>query len=264
MFFLLSKSAAFLLSPSNILISLALAGVVLAVASRKKRVGAAIALASIALLAIAGVWPTGNLLIHALESRFPPWNASRGAPDGIIVLGGAIKSRLSREFDETVIGGDGNRIVALAKLARTYPDARIVYSGGDPSLFGNQPPETEFVYQVLDSLGVPRGRIVLEPRSRNTAENATLTKALANPQPGERWLLVTSAQHMPRAIGCFRQAGFPVEAYPVGWRTGRQGDLGMPMAFGDALARFDSAAYEWIGLFVYWATGKSSELLPSP
>ena len=141
MFFLLSKSAAFLLSPSNILIGLALAGVVLAVASRKKRVGAAIALASIALLAIAGVWPTGNLLIHALESRYPPWNASCGAPDGIIVLGGAIKSRLSREFDETMIGGDGNRIVALAKLARTYPDARIVYSGGDPSLFGNQPPE---------------------------------------------------------------------------------------------------------------------------
>ena len=70
-----------------------------------------------------------------------------------------------------MIGGDGNRIAALGKLARAYPDARIVYSGGDASLLGNQSPEAEFVYQVLDSLGVPRGRILLEPRSRNTGES---------------------------------------------------------------------------------------------
>ena len=82
--------------------------------------------------------------------------------------------------------------------------------------------------------------MLLESRSRNAAENAAFTKELVKPKPGERWLLVTSAQHMPRAVGCFRRAGFPVEAYPVGWRTGRHADLGMPAAFGDALARFDS------------------------
>jgi uncharacterized SAM-binding protein YcdF (DUF218 family) len=69
---------------------------------------------------------------------------------------------------------------------------------------------------------------------------------------------------MPRAVGCFRRVGFPVEAYPVGWRTDRHANLGTPMAFGEALARFDSAAYEWIGLVVYWMTGKTSEFLPSP
>ena len=135
--------------------------------------------------------------------------------------------------------------------------------GGDSSLLGNQPPEA-VVYQVLDSLGLPRGRILLEPRSRNTAENAAFTKPLANPRAGERWLLVTSAQHMPRAVGSFRRVGFPVEAYPVGWRTGPHAELGAPRAFGDALGRFDSAAREWIGLLVYWATGKTGALLPSP
>jgi uncharacterized SAM-binding protein YcdF (DUF218 family) len=263
MFFLHSKSVAFLLLPSNILIGVAAVGAVL-LATAKKRAGIGLLLASIILLAIAGWWPTGNLLIHALESRFPQWDTSRGAPDGVVVLGGAIESRLSREFGEPAIGGDGNRIVALGKLARTYPGARIIYSGGDSSLLGNQPPEAEFVYQVLDNLGVPRGRILLEPRSRNTAENAAFTKALANPRGGERWLLVTSAQHMPRAVGSFRRVGFPVEAYPVGWRTGSHADLGVPLAFGDALARFDSGAREWIGLLVYWATGKTSALLPSP
>jgi uncharacterized SAM-binding protein YcdF (DUF218 family) len=263
MFFLLSKSVAFLLLPSNILIGVAAVGAVL-LAMGKKRAGTALLLASIVLLAIAGWWPAGNLLAHVLESRFPPWNSKRGAPDGIVVLGGAIRSELSREFGEPVIGGDGNRIVALGKLARTYPDARVIYSGGDSSLLGNQPPETEFVYQVLDNLGVPRGRILLEPRSRNTAENAAFTKTLANPGAGERWLLVTSAQHMPRAVGSFRGVGFPVEAYPVGWRTGLHADLGVPLAFGAGLARFDSAAREWIGLLVYWVTGKTSELFPSP
>src|SRR5262245_6855404 len=152
MFFLLSKSVAFLLLPSNILIGVAAVGVVL-LATGKKRAGIGLLLGSLILLDIAGWWATANLLIHALESRFPQWDASRGAPDGVVVLGGAIESRLSREFGEPAIGGDGNRVVALGKLARTYPDARIIYSGGDSSLLGNQPPEAEFVYQVLDSLG---------------------------------------------------------------------------------------------------------------
>jgi uncharacterized SAM-binding protein YcdF (DUF218 family) len=262
MFFLLSKSVAILL-PSNILVGLALAGVILAT-TRKKRAGVCTALVGTMLLAAVGWWPTGNLVTHALENRFPPWNGSRSAPAGIVVLGGAVNSRLSRDFDQPVIGGDGGRIVALAKLARAYPDARIVYSGGDASLFGNEPPETDFVYQVLDSLGVPRGRVLLESRSRNTAENAAFTKELVKPGQGERWLLITSAQHMPRAVGCFRRVGFPVEAYPVGWRTPRQVELGAPEAFGNALARFDSATHEWIGLLVYWATGKTSEFLPLP
>jgi hypothetical protein len=126
MFFLHSKSVAFLLLPSNILIGVAAVGAVL-LATAKKRAGIGLLLASIILLAIAGWWPTGNLLIHALESRFPQWDTSRGAPDGVVVLGGAIESRLSREFGEPAIGGDGNRIVALGKLARTYPGARIIY-----------------------------------------------------------------------------------------------------------------------------------------
>jgi uncharacterized SAM-binding protein YcdF (DUF218 family) len=263
MFFLLSKSIAFLLVPSNILIGLGLAGVVL-LATRKRRAGATMVLVSIIFLAIAGCWPTGIWLTHTLESRFPPWNASAGAPDGIVILGGAIGSRRRRDSNEPVIVGDGGRIFAMAKLARAYPDARLVYSGGDASLLGDQPPETDFARQMLDSLGVPRERVLLESRSRNTAENAAFTKELVKPKPGERWLLVTSAQHMPRAIGCFQRVGFPVEAYPVGWQTDERKNLGSPAAFGSALARFDSAAYELIGLLVYWATGRTSELFPSP
>jgi uncharacterized SAM-binding protein YcdF (DUF218 family) len=262
MFFLLSKTVAFLLLPSNFLILLGLFGIIL-MAARRKRAGLGLVLTGIVLLAIAGWWPTGNFLMHSLESRFPPWKATR-APDGIVVLGGALNSRLSREYGEAVLGDDGNRILALARLARAYPAARIVYSGGDASLRGSQLPEANFVAPLLEGLGIPGDRVVLEPRSRNTAENAAFTKELIKPKSGELWLLVTSAQHMPRAIGCFRRVGFPVEAHPVGWRTGRDAYLSVLSTFGDALARFDSATHEWVGLFVYWIAGRTSEFLPSP
>lgn len=262
MFFILSKTVAFLFLPSNLLILLGLAGVAL-MATRRRRVGVCIAVASLLLLAAAGFLPVGGVLIHALESRFPPWDASRGTPDGVIVLGGAIASELSRDHGEPVIGGDGSRIFAMAKLARAYPSAHIVYSGGDASLLGNQPRESDFVHPLLDNFGIPRSRVTLETRSRNTAENAAYVKDLINPKPGERWLLVTSAQHMPRAIGCFRKVGFAVEAYPVGWSTPRAADPVWSRSLSNGLGRLDAAAYEWLGLISYWATGKTTELLPS-
>ena len=262
MFFALSKTLAYFLLPSSILIALGVLGIILMM-TRRKRMGVCLVVASIVLLAIAGWWPTGSLLTHTLESRFPPWKATR-APDGIVVLGGAINSRLSREYGEAVLGDDGDRILAMARLARAYPAARLVYSGGDASLRGNRSPEANFVAPLLEGLGIPGDRVMLESRSRNTAENAAFTKELVKPKPGEVWLLVTSAQHMPRAIGCFRRVGFPVEAYPVGWRTGRDGYLWVPSLFSDALARFDSAAHEWIGLLAYWITGRTSAFLPSP
>ncbi len=263
MFFILSKTVAFLFLPSNVLILLGLAGAAL-MATRRRRAGACMAAASLLLLTAAGFLPVGSLLTHTLESRFPPWDASHGAPDGIVVLGGAIASDLSREYGEPVVGGDGNRIFAMSKLARAYPSARIVYSGGDASLSGDLPPEAGFVYPLLDNLGIPRSRVTLEMRSRNTAENAAYVKDLINPKPGERWLLVTSAQHMPRAIGCFRKVGFAVEAYPVGWHTGRTADPIWSRSLSNGLGRLDTAAYEWLGLISYWATGKTRELLPSP
>jgi len=262
MFFILSKTVALLALPSNFLILLALAGLVL-MATRFKRVGRWLAGASLVSLAIAGFSPLGPLLLHQLESRFPPWDPSRGPPDGIIVLGGSITKYRSLDFGEPV-ATEAGRLLALAKLARAYPNARIVYSGGDASLVGRKIPETAFVPPLLDWFGIPRERVLLEERSRNTAENAAFSKELVQPKPGERWLLVTSAWHMPRAVGCFRQAGFEVEAYPVGWRTHRRFRGGIVDHFSGGLTFLDEAVHEWQGLLTYWLTGRIGELLPGP
>jgi uncharacterized SAM-binding protein YcdF (DUF218 family) len=263
MFFILSKTVTVLLQPSNLLIAAGLIGLAL-MATRHRRAGARIAMASLVLLLTIGFLPVGYLLANKLENRFPPWDAARGAPDGIVVLGGAISPGMSLDRGEPAVSDAAGRIIAIAKLARQFPAARIIYSGGNASLIPGRPPEADFLYPLLDSFGVPRERVLLENRSRNTAENAAFSKDVAHPKPGERWLLVTSALHMPRAIGCFRRAGFPVEAYPVDWHTVRRPVVAPSLSPAAGLVRTDTAVHEWVGLFAYWLTGRTSELLPAP
>jgi uncharacterized SAM-binding protein YcdF (DUF218 family) len=264
MFFPLSKILGFFAIPSNLVVSIGILGLLL-LPTRFARAGRALAFASLIVLVILGLSPIGNALIIPLEERFPRWDATRGAPDGIIVLGGAISPDVSSARDEVALNEAAERLTVAAELARRYPDARIVFSGGSGALIYDEGAEAPLALRLLESLGIPRARITLEDRSRNTVENAVLSKAIAQPKPGERWLLVTSAHHLPRAVGVFRKAGFPVEAYPVDWRTRGAEDALRPFAsVGDGLRRSDTAVREWVGLAVYWLTGRSSELFPAP
>jgi uncharacterized SAM-binding protein YcdF (DUF218 family) len=164
-----------------------------------------------------------------------------------------------------VIRSAPDRIIAAAALALRYPKARIVFSGGSANLISNDAREADFAGAVFESLGIAKSRLIMERRSRNTQENAEFSRALVAPKDGERWLLVTSAFHMPRSVGLFRKAGFAVEPYPVDWWVGGRDDL---LAFSkiaiEGLARTDMAVREWIGLAAYRATGKIDALLPGP
>ena len=156
------------------------------------------------------------------------------------------------------------RLTVAAKLARQFPNARIVFSGGRGRLTVGAK-EADIAAGLFETFGIPRERIALEDRSRNTVENALFSRMLLKPRPTERWLLVTSAHHMPRSIGVFRQAGFSVEAYPVDFRTRGVADLKVfTEVISAGLARTDAAAREWVGLLTYWLFGKSSELFPGP
>jgi len=153
----------------------------------------------------------------------------------------------------------------MADLARRYPEAKIVFTGGSGYLAGSSGSEADLVEQHLTTLGVDPNRIQFERASRNTYENAVMTKVLVQPAPGEHWLLVTSALHMPRAMGLFRAAGFELEAYPVDWRTAP--DFGGMLSDDPASSRlrlFDLATREWVGLFASRLTGQSRELFPAP
>ena len=263
MYFFLSKFFAFFTKPSNLLFLLALTGLVL-MATRYARAGRKILAVSVILLLAFGISPLGRQLVLVLEGRFPPWDASRGAPDGILVLGGAISPDVSHARGEIALSGAAERMTVIADLARRYPSAKIVFTGGNPGLFGGAR-EADYVLPLWESFGIARERIVLERDSRNTVENAVMTKALVNPKPGERWLLVTSSWHMPRSVGVFRQAGFQVEPYPVDWvSTGDESALRLSESFAGGLHAIDNAAHEWVGMLAYWLTGRSPEFFPAP
>jgi uncharacterized SAM-binding protein YcdF (DUF218 family) len=259
----LSKVLGFFALPSNLLLALALAGILLML-TRWRRFGQGLVIGAVLLLTVIGIAPVGNALMLPLEERFPKWDASRGSPHGIVVLGGAISPDVSAARKDIALNEAAERMTAVAKLARDHPQARIVFTGGSGRLFGGAT-EADFVTALFESFGIPRERIALENQARNTVENAVLTKALVQPKPSERWLLVTSAHHMPRSVGIFRKAGFPVEAHPVDFRTRGSADLsGLFGSLAGGLARTDAAMHEWAGLLVYWLTGKTSGLFPGP
>lgn len=250
--------------PINLMIELGIVSVVL-MATRFAAFGRKLAAATLILLALAAFSPLGNLLLYPLESRFPPWDPSRGAPDGIIVLGGSIDTDLSAAHRTPVVAHAADRLFAPAELARRYPNTRIVFTGGTANLVSTDSREADYSAPILENLGIAKQRSILERDSRNTYENAIFTKQLVAPKAGERWLLVTSAFHMPRSMGIFRKAGFDVEAYPVDWRMGGRDDLFSFTNVGtDGLGRTEVAVREWIGLVAYRLMGRTGELLPGP
>jgi uncharacterized SAM-binding protein YcdF (DUF218 family) len=252
------------LLPINLLVEVGILSLLLMV-TRFVALGRKLAIATLILLALSAFSPLGNLLLYPLESRFPAWDPSRGAPDGIIVLGGSVDTDLSAAHRTPVVAYAADRMLAPADLARRYPKARIVFTGGTSNLIATEAREADYSAPILENLGIPKERVILERDSRNTWENAIFTKQMVAPKPGERWLLVTSAFHMPRSMGIFRKAGFDVEAYPVDWRMGGRDELFAFTRNGrEGLEKTDVAMREWIGLVAYRVMGRTGELLPGP
>lgn len=263
MFFALSKTVAFFFVPSNFLLLVLLIGCVL-LGAGLRRTGRWCVGLSVAALILVGFLPLGRVLTNVLENRFPRWDTHGRTPDGIVILGGAISPVVARSRGDVTLNESAERITVIARLARDYPKARIIFTSGDASLLGDEGAEADYLFPVLDTMGVPRERVTLERRARNTAENALFSKEIAQPKPGETWLLVTSAFHMPRAMGVFRRAGFHVEAYPVDWRTPRRPLLKPNFGLVSGLMQFDEAVHEWEGLLAYRLTGRTDAFFPAP
>ncbi len=264
MYFLLSKLLWVIIAPSSFLVICLCLAFLLALLGRL-RMASMIGGGATILLAVLSFSPVSERLAFSLEHRFPAYREDGRPIKGVIVLGGGLNLASSVTQTRLVLGAAGDRLVAMADLARRYPEAKIVFTGGSGYLAGSSGSEADLIEQHLTTLGISPNRILFERASRNTYENAGMTKALVQPAPGEYWLLVTSALHMPRAMGLFRAAGFELEAYPVDWRTAPDfgGILGDDPA-SSRLRLFDLATREWIGLLAARLTGQSRELFPAP
>jgi uncharacterized SAM-binding protein YcdF (DUF218 family) len=265
LFFFVSKIFWMVASPINLLLFAALIGVLLCF-GRRVRLGRGLALGAILVLAVAATLPVGTLLIAPLEDRFPLPPLDLPPPEGIIVLGGAIDDGVSTARQETVFNEGGERLTEAVVLAKRYPEARVVYTSGSSSFVGATSTEALQARTFMSQMGIAPERVTIEDKSRNTDENARFTAAIVDPQPSQRWIIVTSAFHMPRSMGIFEKAGFHPIAYPVAFRTRGHWPDDLRPTFEPVrnLRIFEIAVHEWIGLAAYWVSGRSNHLFPGP
>jgi uncharacterized SAM-binding protein YcdF (DUF218 family) len=248
-----------LLRPDNLLgLGLILAAILLW--TRWAKVGRWMATLAALFLATIMLLPAASWLGQPLKSRFPPPEMLPEVIDGIIVLGGSIRSGPTPERPDS-LAGISQRLVAFVELARRFPAARLVFTGGTPPHIPGAATEADQARPILAALGLDLARVRFEASARNTLENARRSKLVTAPKPGERWLLVTSALHMPRAVAVFRAAGWPVIPYPVDYPRPQPAPA-LALNLVGSLNGLIDAGYEWLALLAYRGLGYTRELLP--
>jgi uncharacterized SAM-binding protein YcdF (DUF218 family) len=251
------------LQPGNLLTLCLLAGVLLFLTSRRRRGKVLIGLAALGFLLLA-VAPIGPAMLLTLEERFPRPSALPDRIDGILVLGGAVEPALSLSYGETVFNSSVTRVLGGIALARRHPEAKLALVGGEGGFTPVGLAEARATLGFVVEQGIVPGRVVLEERSRSTHENAVYAKEMIAPMPGETWVLVTSAYHMPRAVASFGAVGWPVIPYPVDYKIDPKTGLDPSFSLLDGLSSSTLAGKEWAGLLGYRAMGWTRELFPAP
>jgi uncharacterized SAM-binding protein YcdF (DUF218 family) len=256
-FFIASKLIGALLRPDTWIV-LPLAVVVLAVVLNRRRLALWVGTITLNLLVALAILPLGDLLLQPIERSFPAQPALDQV-DGIIVLGGGEDARSSAFWGQMQLNEGGERYTAALELAERFPKARLLFTGGSGALrdlVGAETSEADMAGQFFRKQGIAPGRLLLEGQSRNTAENARLSLALATPAPGETWVLVTSVFHMPRAMRSFETAGWTgLVPWPVDYRTSAFKD-GMGWNLTRNLLVLNTAIREQVGQIAYRLSGR--------
>ncbi len=265
MFFAVSKVFWLLAQPTSLVLLFVLAALLLSLWRRRRRRSAIAALALAAgVQFLVGFTSLGYVLIQPLENRFSVPETQPENVSAIILLGGATMARPSTARGISELNQAGDRLVTTLWLAQKYPQARIVLSGGSGFLMGETEDEAETMRRFFVSFGVDEERLVLEGESRNTAENASFTRDMLSAETGAI-VLVTSAFHMPRSVGLYRQEGVEVVAWPTDYRSA--GDQGFGLDISNPNQNLETATVairEWIGLVAYHWTGRTTEMVPAP
>ncbi len=225
---------------------------------RRPVIGQRLIITAMAILLVLGWQPIPELLIRQLESRYAevPLQTDLSEYEGVIVLGGGTElGHVAQAHIQPLVTDAAERLSAPVAMLRHNPHLRIVYTGGEGELLGSGPSESERAKMFFDAMGLHNGQIVYESASRNTYENAVLTARLAGVDKARRWLLVTSAFHMPRSMATFAKVGWNVRAYPVDFRTGTNTPW-TQYSLRDGVVAWQLLLHEWLGLLAYRITGR--------
>lgn len=252
MFFLLSKTLDLLVDPLWWGLGALALGVALLAQGARRRAGAALSHLGLAVLLLAAAPAVSNRLWYALEADAPTTFHPEETYDAVVLLGGTVDSHGSRR-EEAAWNENVERLLVTRELLVAGRAKVALVTGGE--LGHGLRTEAEYLADALVRLGVPADRVVLEPKAANTRENARYAKPLLEARGATKVLLVTSAFHLPRALGCFRAVGLEPDALPVDFRLRdvTRDPHWAPRA--EYLAQSAQAVREVVGRWVYRAMG---------
>ncbi len=263
LFFWVSKLTWSLLSPDSLLLILLCVACLLIGRGRMRWGKRVLGLVLVAFLVI-GLFPVGEWILAPLEQRFPTSPDLPDQVDGIIVLGGAENTMEAARWDQVEVGEAGERFTAFVTLCRRYPQAQRVFSGGSGFIMDQTHKGADISQRLFADLGLDTSRILFERSSRNTFENVINTMNMVHPDANETWIVITSAWHMPRTMGIFARAHWAVIPYPVDHWTRPGHLLRAELNLAGHLSKLKTGIKEWIGLLVYYITGKTDSIFPGP
>lgn len=258
----LSKILGLLSTCGSLVMSALLLGVVLLWSRRHRRAGRALLTLLAVFLAAVVATPLQPWLTGELENRFAPPPHLPDRIDGIVILGGMIRPNISKARGRPTMNDAAERLIEGARLARLHPEAMVIFSGGSADPWNSGASEAQFAGALLRQLGVAEDRLLLEDKSRNTYENALFSRGLLPTAPSGTWILVTSAMHMPRSVGVFRRAGWPVIPWPTSYLSGGEAEWANEDIPIMRLYYLSRTGHEWIGLLYYYLRGWSDSLFP--
>ncbi len=214
MFFVLSKTLDVLLSPLSWAILLLIAGFV----RHRGSVPAWAPLGALAILVFFSLEPVSNSLRRRLETAAQRTERRNVTYDAVILLGGLVQEAPMQAWGVPAYNDHAERLLSTFDVLRTGHAKEAIVSGGSWQPEQNIV-EARVLASQLEAWGVDRGRIIVEDRARNTRENAEFSKAIVDAHQFKRLLVITSAEHMPRALDCFHRVGLDPDALPVDYRS---------------------------------------------
>jgi len=256
--FSLSKLFVTLTSPINLLVVLIFSSMLIVTFvpfGFLHRWGKRIGVFSVILMTLIAVTPIGYFSVEYLENLHSNVKLPRNVT-GIIVLAADENPNISEKRHIPIMGSAAQRYIYLKRLSKTYPRAKIILVGSTNALYPSGKMTTKQVIQpVLDIMNIPRWRTRYETKSRNTHENAILSAKKIKPSSKEKWLLVTSAYHMQRALLSFKKAGWNVVPSPSDYLTSGKEEFHFGLNMPHNVRLLSIAAHEYYGLLSYWLMG---------
>lgn len=255
--FIASKLLSFATQPLAWVLILLLAGLLRM--SFERNTGRGLIATALAVLVFQGWEPAPDALLRHLERQHSavPAQASLQQYHGVLVLGGALESAYAwGGHDQAALNDAAERMTVPLALLVKNPALRLLFTGGEGELFADDLSEATRAKIFFDSMGIAPERVIYESQSHTTYENAILSKTVPGIDPGQPWLLLTSAFHMPRAMATFAKAGWNATPYPVDYRVGLQTPWSQ-YSLERGARKWHIALHELVGLLAYRLAGRA-------